>query len=86
MNWELYIARSARKQLKAIGRSDRKYILIALKEMRADPFSGDVKWLKNQPHTFRRRVSAWRILYDIDIPHRVILVGDIVRRADNTYS
>ncbi len=85
MNWEIHIVERARKQLGKIQEKDRRYILLALQEMRADPFSGDVVWLKNQPYSLRRRVGTWRILFDIDTKIKLVVIGDVKRRTDNTY-
>jgi mRNA-degrading endonuclease RelE of RelBE toxin-antitoxin system len=73
------------KQIIGIPPKDREAVLFALRDMQADPFFGDIKWLKNQQYTLRRRVGVWRILFDIDRESKIILIGDIVRRSDNTY-
>lgn len=85
MNWEIHIVERARKQLVNIQEKDRGYILLALQEMRADPFSGDVVWLKDQSYALRRRVGAWRILFDVNTKIKFVVVGDIRRRTGNTY-
>lgn len=64
---------------------DREVVLFTLRNMQINPFFGDIKWLKNQPHTLRRCVGVWRILFDIDREEKIIFIGDIVRRSDNTY-
>jgi len=33
--------------------------------MREDPFRGDIKRLKGQPNSWRRRVGNYRIIYDL---------------------
>lgn len=42
MSWEIHIVERAKKQLGKIQEKDRAYIFLALQEMKADPFSGDV--------------------------------------------
>ena len=85
MNWEIRLAKRVQKQIIGIPPKDREAVLFALRDMQADPFFGDIKWLKNQQYTLRRRVGVWRILFDIDRESKIILIGDIVRRSDNTY-
>lgn len=85
MNWEIHIVERVRKQLVKIQEKNRGYILLALQEMRADPFSGDVVWLKNQPYALRRRVGTWRILFDINTKIKLVVIGDVRRRTGNTY-
>jgi mRNA-degrading endonuclease RelE of RelBE toxin-antitoxin system len=54
--------------------------------MRENPFGGDVVRLKGQQETaWRRRVGDWRILYDIYVSKRLIVVTAIVRRTTTTY-
>lgn len=85
MNWEIHIVERARKQLVKVQEKDRGYILLALQEMRTDPFSGDVVWLKNQQYSMRRRVGTWRILFDVNTKIKLVVIGDVRRRTGNTY-
>lgn len=83
--WNLVVARSAGKQLSKIPAADQTRILAALDQMRADPFSGDVVYLKNLPQALRRRVGNFRILFDVDPEERLIVVSAILRRSSTTY-
>jgi mRNA-degrading endonuclease RelE of RelBE toxin-antitoxin system len=53
--------------------------------MQEDPFQGDIKRLKGQPTAWRRRVGSYRILYDLYVDQRLIVVVGIVRRSSTTY-
>jgi mRNA-degrading endonuclease RelE of RelBE toxin-antitoxin system len=56
----------------------------ALIEMEADPFSGDIKYLKGDPR-LRRRVGQWRIFFRVERPENTIYVSAIERRTTTTY-
>ena len=85
MKWELLLAGPVRKALKRTPAADERRILAALDAMEHDPFSGDIVRLKAQPVAWRRRVGDWRILFDVDLDKRLVLVHDIVRRTSTTY-
>lgn len=53
--------------------------------MQSDPFQGDIKRLAGQATALRRRVGSYRILYDLYVDQRVIVVAAIVRRSSTTY-
>ena len=57
----------------------------ALRQMQADPLAGDVKHLRNLDVGFRRRVGAYRILFNLDAARMRVEVVDIARRSDQTY-
>jgi mRNA-degrading endonuclease RelE of RelBE toxin-antitoxin system len=53
--------------------------------MEHDPFEGDVKRLKGYPTAWRRRMGSYRIIYDLYVEKRLIVVAGIVRRTSTTY-
>ncbi len=53
--------------------------------MQEDPFQGDIKRLKGQLTAWRRRVGSYRIIYDLYLDQRLIVVAAIVRRSSTTY-
>ena len=85
MTWELLLAGPARKALERLPAAGRRRVLAALDAMERDPFSGDIVRLKAQPTAWRRRVGDWRILFDVNLEQRLVLVHDIVRRTSTTY-
>ena len=85
MPWNLVLVRSAEKQLRKIQSKDQQRIIAALEQMRADPFSGDVAYLKNQGATLRRRVGDWRLFFDLYPDERLIAIVAIKRRTSTTY-
>jgi mRNA-degrading endonuclease RelE of RelBE toxin-antitoxin system len=65
--------------------SDQARVKAALLATQADPFSGDIKRLKNQPAAWRRRVGAYRIFFDLYPEQAMIVVVAIARRTSTTY-
>ena len=53
--------------------------------MRDDPLAGDVKALRGHPIGYRRRVGNYRILFDLALNTRTVLIHDVVRRTSQTY-
>jgi mRNA-degrading endonuclease RelE of RelBE toxin-antitoxin system len=52
--------------------------------MEADPFQGDIKFLKGQ-ETLRRRVGDWRIFFRLESNQKTLYVTAIERRTSTTY-
>jgi mRNA-degrading endonuclease RelE of RelBE toxin-antitoxin system len=50
-----------------------------------NPYQGDVRFLKGSNGSLRRRVGDWRIFYDLEPEHKVIIVTGVERRGSNTY-
>lgn len=53
--------------------------------MQSDPFQGDLKRLKGKETAWRRRVGNYRIIYDLFLDKRLIVVSGILRRTSTTY-
>jgi len=86
-NWALILGGPARKSLRRVPAADRERILAALAELAADPHRGDVRPLQPTRHlpAFRKRVGAYRILFELDLPRHLITITDINRRTSTTY-
>jgi mRNA interferase RelE/StbE len=84
MKWELVVEKGAAKRLQRFPKNDQKRMATALIEMESDPFSGDMVKLKGTAG-FRRRVGAFRILFDLNLELRRVEVTDIARRTSTTY-
>ena len=84
MEWTVVLAGPARKSLKRIPASDKTRILTALAEMQQDPFQGDIRKLQGLPG-FRRRVGNWRVLCEVILERRQVVIAAIERRTSTTY-
>jgi mRNA-degrading endonuclease RelE of RelBE toxin-antitoxin system len=66
-------------------RADAEQVLDALEEMRADPYTGDIKFLKGTDRALRRRVGVWRILFEVLTELQIVVIQDVERRGSHTY-
>lgn len=82
--WHVAIPRKLARMLLRLPRTDRDRLMKALREMRDDPYGGDLKHLSG--HRYRRRVGAYRIIFDIDASRRTVDVTSLGRRSTTTYS
>jgi len=85
VTWTVVLTGPARKSLKRAPASDRERIHAALREMAADPFQGDIKYLKGQKVMLRRRVGDWRIFFRLVPEQKHLVVTAIERRTSTTY-
>jgi mRNA interferase RelE/StbE len=85
MAWNLHITGLAQKEFQKLPARDQARVKNALLAMQQDPFSGDIKRLKGQPSAWRRRVGNYRIVYDLHVEERRIVVAGILRRTSTTY-
>ena len=83
--FNLVLAGPAQKDFQKLPPADQKRISRVLKSMEVDPFRGDIVRLKGQSSAWRRRVGNYRIIYDLHLEERVILVSGILRRTSTTY-
>jgi mRNA-degrading endonuclease RelE of RelBE toxin-antitoxin system len=85
MTWTIHIAKRAEKQLAKAPAKSKRLLLAALQEMQENPFSGDISRLTAQRSTWRRRVGAYRIFFDVYPDRYHVDVLDIARRTSTTY-
>ena len=85
MAWNLQIAGPAQKEYQKLPANDQRRVKAALLSMQEYPFQGDIQRLKGQPTAWRRRVGNYRIIYDLYIEERLIVVSGILRRTSTTY-
>jgi mRNA-degrading endonuclease RelE of RelBE toxin-antitoxin system len=85
MKWDLIVANPARRAIHDMPLGDGEQIIEALEELRVDQYIGDVKFLKGTDRAPRRRVGAWRIMFEVLTERRIVVVRDVERRGSNTY-
>ena len=81
--WAVFITGPAKKQLKKIPKEIAGRIRKILREMKADPFASNVTKLTD--NTWRRRVGSYRIVFDVLLKEKTILILAILRRTSTTY-
>lgn len=84
-NWDLQIDRSVLKFFKKIPGRDTKSLRDVIKFLPHNPYSGDIQKIKGEENTWRKRVGAYRIFFEIKKKEGVILIFNVERRTSNTY-
>ncbi len=85
MSWLVVLTNAARKELRRIPRGDRARIDVVIGSMEKNPFQGDIVKLGGESNRWRRRVGAYRIMYNLVSDERGIFIYDIKRRTSSTY-
>ncbi len=68
-----------------IPRFDFRRINKVIDEMAQNPFAGDLQKLGGKEAEWRRRVGAYRIIFELSTTERSVFISDIRRRTSNTY-
>jgi len=84
-NWRVVVANYAQKQLSRIPRGYADKISRVLYEMAIEPWGGDIDRVKGEEYVWRRRVGAYRIIFEVLPGEKVIFVYEINRRTSSTY-
>lgn len=87
MAWTIKLAKDAEKQFKKLPADRQTLILKYLREMRENPFQGNIKPLKGKEWKgwYRRRVGDYRIIFSPDYNKQTIDIAAIVLRSEKTY-
>lgn len=78
--WHVIIAPVAKKRILKIPNPDQERIISAIDELHSG-LNGDIKPLSGRSE-WRLRVGNWRILLDIDIAKRLVVVLFVGSRGD----
>ena len=81
MNWQIEIARDARKELAGLHSQIQVRISKAILALENNPFPTGCKKLKNRDG-FRSRVGDYRVLYLVDTKAKKIVIGAIGHRRE----
>ena len=84
-NWVLQVDPAVFKILKKIPRKNAERILFIIQSLSLNPFAGDIQKMKGEKNVWRRRISAYRIFYEIVIQEKIIHVFHVERRTSKTY-
>lgn len=84
-NWVLQVDPKVYKTLRKFPKDYTQRILEVIETLPDDPFVGDIEKMKGTANSWRRRVGSYRVFYDIDQDHQVIVVFRVERRTSKTY-
>ncbi|HEY4474254.1 MAG TPA: type II toxin-antitoxin system RelE/ParE family toxin [Candidatus Paceibacterota bacterium] len=84
-NWALAVSSRVHKFLAKIPRQHAEALYIGIGFISVEPYKGDVRKIKGEKDTWRRRIGSYRVFYTIAQKTRSIIVFDIDRRTSNTY-
>ena len=85
MSWKLFLRKKAKKDFLHFPKSDQKYLKTVFREIAGNPFSGDIKKMKDEKNAWRRRVGAYRIFYEVRNDENVVYIYRMKRRTSKTY-
>lgn len=85
MNWELRVAKSAKKNILRFPKKDKERIIQSFRDFIINPYSGDIEKVEGKENVWRRRVGNYRVVYEINIKDKLIYIEDINRRTSTTY-
>ncbi|HEY4518092.1 MAG TPA: hypothetical protein VJG48_00520 [Candidatus Paceibacterota bacterium] len=83
MSWEYLIDPDAKKQLARFPKKDAANILFSIEQISQNPYGGDLRKLGGI--AWCRRVSRYRIKFEIHKDQKLVYVYDVERRTTTTY-
>jgi len=84
-NWRLRIRQKIYKVLNKFPEKDRIRLVKVIEELPSNPYLGDIEKMKDEENTWRRRVGAYRIFYELIPQSKIIYVFLVERRTSKTY-
>lgn len=85
ITWVLQIDPSVLKTLKKIPQNYIKRIVTVIEALPQDPFAGDIQKMAGEKNVWRRRVSEYRIFFELLPQENIIHVFHLERRTTTTY-
>ena len=78
--WSVEFERRADRDLGRLDPQVRQRVLAAIDRLRTDPGSADLRRLKGRPES-RLRVGDWRVIIELDIAARTIIIQRVLPRG-----
>ncbi len=82
MPYQVTLSRSAEKYIGKLSRTQALRIIAAIDQIAANPYHEGVERLTNHEFTYRKRVGAIRILFDVHESRILVFIGRIGPRGD----
>lgn len=84
-NWRVAIDTAVYKALRRFPKADAQRILLVIENPAFNPYEGDIEKIKGEEHVWRRRISAYRIFFEIMHDESVVRIFWTERRTSHTY-
>lgn len=84
-SWVLDVDPSVFKSLREFPRAYAERIFLVIDALPRDPLAGDIQKMGGEEYTWRRRVGAYRIFYELIPRDETIHVFHVERRTSKTY-
>lgn len=84
--WQLKIRDRVWKEVAKFPGKDQKRIADVLeKGIILNPYFGDIEKMKGEENSWRRRIGAYRIFYEIISQEKIVYIFRVERRTSKTY-
>ena len=80
--FKVFFHRRVLKEVKILSKEDRERVLRAIREMRDNPFLGDVKPLKGLKGVFRKRVGKYRVAFIVNFEKNEVVVVKLAKKEE----
>ncbi len=84
-SWGLKIDPRVYKELKGFPKEQHGKLIGAIELLGQNPYAGDIAKVQGERNTWRRRLGAYRIFYEIHQNERLVHVMWVERRTSKTY-
>lgn len=85
MGWQVLLDGGAEKYLKRLPRRDEEKIREVVQGLKINPYTGDLRRMKGEKDTWRRRIGSYRLFFVVGLSERVVYIFNIERRTSHTY-
>ena len=87
MTWNVRLAKEAQKQFRKFPLDRQEWLLAHLRDMKEDPFRGDVKPLKGKEWKgrYRKKIGRYRLIFVPRHSEHVVEISQILPRSEKTY-
>lgn len=85
-NWVLRVRDKVYRDLARLPLHDRARLLDVIEdELPTDPYRGDTEKMHNDTYSWRRRIGAYRVIYEMRQDEHLVYVYKVKRRTSSTY-
>ncbi|MGP8205670.1 MAG: type II toxin-antitoxin system RelE family toxin [Acidimicrobiales bacterium] len=78
--WSVEFERRANRDLEQLDPQVKQRVLTAIARLVSDPQSADLRKLKGRPES-RLRVGDWRVILELDVAARTIIIDRVLPRG-----